>query len=81
MDVLLLLRLGWAEGASQEVLLLSIDLQKAFDSVFWAYMFQVMEFWGFGPLFLCILGTLYSHPQAKVKLMGYVPDKAVPCLY
>lgn len=37
-------------------------------------MFQVLETWGFGPLFLHILGSLYSRPQARVKLLGYHCD-------
>lgn len=73
-DIISLLQSGWAGGPPLEGLLLFVDLQKAFDSVSWTYMFQVLKSWGFGPLFLRILGALYSQPQAKVRLMGYHSD-------
>ena len=51
-------------------MLLSIDLQKAFDSVSWPFMFKVMNHWGFGAKFLGILSALYYSPEAKVRFQG-----------
>lgn len=54
--------------------LLSIDLQKAFDSVSWPYLFEILERWGFGPNFRGIVALLYSIPSAQVRLMGKYSD-------
>lgn len=73
-DIVSLLQSGWDGGSRQEGLLLSLDLQKAFDSLSWSYLFIVLRRWGFGEKFIGTLKALYSAPIAKVKLQGYYLD-------
>lgn len=61
-------------GGQQEGFLLSTDLQKAFDSIAWPYLFEILERWGFGPKFLGIIHSLYSIPSAQIRLMGHYSD-------
>lgn len=64
-DVISLLRTHWDGGPHQEGFLLSVDLQKAFDTMEWPYLFEVLRRWGFGPHFLQILRNLYSNLSAQ----------------
>lgn len=55
-------------------MLLSLDLQKAFDSVSWPFLFLVLQRWGFGENFLATLKALYSTLEATVRLQKYHAD-------
>lgn len=67
-DLISVLQLGWAGGQSQTGMLLSIDLQKAFDSVSWPYLFGLLEDGAFGNKCLTLLGALCVNPVEKVRL-------------
>lgn len=69
-DVVFILQSGWDGGHAQAGMLLSLDLQKAFYSVSWSYLFTIMEIWGFGPQFSGLLRSLYSTPEARIKIQG-----------
>lgn len=74
MDVISLLHSQLDGGPPQKAFLLSIDLHKAFDSVAWPYIFEILGRWGFGPNFLRIIHSLYSLPSAQVLLLGRYSD-------
>lgn len=59
-----LMQSSWDGGPPQAGYILSIDLQKAFDTVTWPYPFTILQKWGFGPEFIRTLETLYSAPKA-----------------
>lgn len=61
----------WDAPCSRELLLLSLDLHKAFDSLNWDYLFTTLEAFGFGSTFISLLKTLYSNPSAQVSIRGY----------
>lgn len=69
-DNITIMQSKWEGGNKQEGMLLSLDLQKAFDSVLWPYLFAVLRRWGFGPNILGILEALYSTPEARIRLQG-----------
>lgn len=73
-DGISLLRANWDGGSPQEGSLLSVDLQKAFDTVEWLHLFERLDRWGFGPHFLQTLRALYSNSSAQVKLLGHFSD-------
>ena len=51
-------------------LILSIDMEKAFDSVAWPFLFQALEYFNFGPQFIQWVITLYNNIQSCVAVNG-----------
>ena len=70
-DLASIMLTNWTGGIPQRGFLLSLDLQKAFDSVSWPYLFNLLETWGFGPRFLGIIRALYANPRALVRINGH----------
>ncbi|GKU92629.1 hypothetical protein SLEP1_g6336 [Rubroshorea leprosula] len=58
---------------------LKIDLMKAFDSVHWDFIFQILDALGFPPLFINWLVACITTPKLSVvfngNLVGYFPGK------
>ncbi|KAM9330149.1 uncharacterized protein PAF06_009885 [Gastrophryne carolinensis] len=46
---------------------LSLNLQKAFDTISWDYLLWVLRRWGFGQRFLDWIKSLYEEPMARDK--------------
>ncbi|CAJ0934119.1 unnamed protein product [Ranitomeya imitator] len=63
----------------------SLDAHKAFDSVEWGYLWQVLRSMGFGPQFISWIRLMYSMPMARVRFgskygpvsMAYLGPKKV----
>lgn len=49
-------------------------MEKAFDSVEWPFMRQVLSRMGLGLVFLQLIGVLYDRPVARVKIGNLVTD-------
>lgn len=62
------------ETQKEEAMMLSLDTQKAFDRVFWKYLFQTLKRFHFGPSFIKWIQILYSNPQAAVKVSGFLSN-------
>lgn len=53
---------------------LSLDIQKAFDTLSWTYLHSILNQWGFGPHFLRWITTLYHNPKAHIAYSGFKSD-------
>ena len=51
-------------------MLLSIDFEKAFDSISWSFMQKALEFFNFGPIFRGWIRTLYSDISSCISING-----------
>ena len=47
-----------------------MDIESAYDCILREYVFHVLDRLGFGPIFLGMLGTLYSKLEAQVLFKG-----------
>ncbi|CAI9580517.1 unnamed protein product [Staurois parvus] len=52
-------------------MLLSLDIRKAFDSLSWSYLFQILERWSFSPKFKASLHSLSSNTTAQISLQSH----------
>lgn len=55
-------------------MLISIDAQKAFDSVRWKFLFKVMEKFGFNKRLIKTLQALYTKQEAIFNMNGGLSD-------
>lgn len=62
--------LDTAEGCGVHHLLLSLDAEKAFDTVHWPFMRLVLVKLGFGHNFRTWVDILYTNPRARVRVNG-----------
>lgn len=53
---------------------LSMDAEKAFDSVGWGFLYKVMEKFGFHENFIKSVKTLYISPMARIKVNGSLSE-------
>lgn len=51
---------------STEMVIISVDAQKAFDQVEWSYMYETLNAFGFGKAFVDWIRILYAYPTASV---------------
>ena len=54
--------------------ILSLDQEKAFDRVDWAFLFRTLSRFGFGPSFISWVRLLYTEVRSTVLLNGYSSD-------
>lgn len=60
-----------------EACLVSLDAEKAFDSVSWPFLYKVLERFGMDNIFIRGIRTLYNKPSAQIKINGYLSDTMI----
>jgi len=59
----------------EEGLMLSLDIEKAFDSIEFPFLFQAMAAFGIGEEFQSMIQTLYSNTSSSVMNNGYATHR------
>lgn len=54
--------------------IVSLDTCKAFYSVEWPYLFQVLQLYGFGPRIIAWIRLLYTSPLTRIRVNSHVTD-------
>ena len=63
-------RLSHIQEQNLQALLVSLDAEKAFDSVSWELLYRVLEKFGFHTFFIKGISSLYNNPSAQIKING-----------
>lgn len=63
-----------ANLSSRKLLMLSLDIHKAFDSVSWNYLSTILQRMGFRDKFLHAYQALYLNPKIRSKILGCSSD-------
>ncbi len=62
-----LFNIVYSSHSNNPEVVLSLDVEKAFDRVEWNYLFQILGKFGFGPIFTSWIKLLYAAPKASVR--------------
>ena len=63
------------QRAESEAVLVSIDAEKAFDSVNWKFLYKVMARLGFNEKSIQKISALYQEPTARIKINGSLSNR------
>jgi hypothetical protein len=67
--------LGWAEESDQDLVLLLLDFEKAFDKIEWGFLFKALDKLGFSPTWVSWVASLYREATSAIKVNGVIgPD-------
>ncbi len=67
--------LGWAEESNQDLVLLLLDFEKAFDRIEWGFLFKALDKLGFSPTWVSWVASLYREATSAIKVNGVAgPD-------
>lgn len=65
----------WAEEDNQDLVLLLLDFEKAFDRIEWVFLFKALEVLGFNDTWVRWVKSLYKAASSAIKVNGTMgPD-------
>ncbi len=62
--------LSWAEESNQDLVLLLLDFEKAFDKIEWGFLFGALEKLGFGSTWIRWIRAMYKGVTSSVRMNG-----------
>ena len=62
--------IDFSQKYNKDLLLLTLDAEKAFDRVLWPYIFKTAKAFGFHSKFISWLELIYKNPVAQVRVNG-----------
>ncbi len=63
---------AWAEESNQDLVLLLLDFEKAFDRIEWSFLFEALTKLGFCPKWVRWVSSFYTSASSTMKLNGVV---------
>ncbi len=60
----------WAKESDQDLVLLLLDFEKAFDRIKWSFLFEALAKLGFCPQWIRWVSSLYGSASSAIKLNG-----------
>ena len=67
-----------AEEMDEELILILLDIQKAFDSISWSFIEAVLDKFGFPPTFISWMITLYKGKELRIINNGVLSEAINP---
>ena len=67
--------INYAEEKEIELIILNLDIEKAFDKISHTYLYKVLEKFGFGTHLISMIKTLYNNAESSVLVNGFISDK------
>jgi hypothetical protein len=64
--------LEWAEESDQDLVLLLLDFEKAFDRIEWGFLFKALVKLGFNDTWVCWVRSLYQAASSAIKVNGAI---------
>jgi len=64
--------LEWAEENNQDLVLLLLDFEKAFDRIEWDFLFKALAVLGFSDTWVCWVKMLYKAASSAIKVNGTI---------
>lgn len=64
----------WVDKQISETLVLSLDAEKAFDSVRWFFLYKVLEIFSFDKSVIEVISGSYNNPIARIKINGNLTE-------
>jgi len=64
--------LEWAEENNQDLVLLLLDFEKAFDRIEWDFLFKALAVLGFSDTWVCWVKMLYKAASSAIKVNGII---------
>ncbi len=69
--------IDYAGIINDESMIMFLDFEKAFDTVEWEFMFEVLKKFNFGEVFIKWIKTLYASARSKVKNNGWISQDII----